>query len=396
MPPRPHVALIVETSKAFGRGILLGVSRWANVHGPWSIYVDERGPVDPPPAWLAKWAGHGVIVRAQTAEVAEVVRKLHVPVLDTLRQFADLKVPAVYSDDRAIGLAAAEHLIERHYRHLAFVGVEDAYWSDLRCEAFTLAVAGFDCHVYEPRSRRRFRASWEGGQDDLAEWLRDLPKPVGVMAAHDLRALCVLDACRRMGIAVPEQVAVIGVDDDEVLCRLADPPLSSVPHDLERIGSEAASLLAQLMQGAAPPDEPLLVKPLSVVARRSTDSVAIADPQVAAAMRFIREHACQGIRVEDVARQAGLSRRALERAFTAHLNSTPHAQICRVQMERITELLVETELSVEEVAYKAGFNYPAYMGVMFKKATKKTPAQFRSASRNGRNGGETRRRSRSG
>ena len=308
MPPRPHVALIVETSKAFGRGILLGISRWANVNGPWSIYVDERGPFDPPPAWLAKWEGHGVIVRAETTEVAEVVRSLRVPVLDTLRQFNDLNVPAVYADDRAIGVAAAEHLIERHFRHFAFVGVEVEYRLGPSPGAvFAAAVEDFDCHVYEPLSRRRFRASWEGGQDDLAEWLRDLPKPVGVMAAHDLRARCVLDACRRMGIAVPEQLArhrrrrrrsVVPFGRSAAVERAARPRAH---------WHGGGRLLDQLMQGAVPPDEPLLVKPLSVAPRQSTDIVAIADPQVAAAMRFIREHACQGIRVEDVAARAGLS-----------------------------------------------------------------------------------------
>ena len=196
MKPRPHVALIVETSKGFGRGLLRGISRYARAHGPWSIYVDERGPADPPPSWLRNWDGHGLIVRLQTREMLNFVRRMKLPAVDTLRQFDDHGLPAIYTDDEAISRAAAAHLLTKGFQHFGFVGVEGAHWSDLRCDAFVQAIrkAGFECHVYEPISRRRFRASWEGGQDDLSEWVQELPKPAGLMAAHDLRALCILDA----------------------------------------------------------------------------------------------------------------------------------------------------------------------------------------------------------
>jgi LacI family transcriptional regulator len=384
MPPfRPHVALIVETSKGFGRGLLRGISKYVRADGPWSIYVDERAAGDPPPTWLRDWEGHGVIVRAQTRELADAVLKLRVPVVDTLRQFDALMLPAIYTNDALVSAHAAEHLLAKGFRNFAFVGVENAHWSDLRCAGFEAAVrrAGHECHVYEPISRRRFRKSWEGGQDDLCEWINDLPKPVGIMAAHDLRALCVLDACRRTGTAVPEHAAIIGVDNDELLCDLADPPLSSVPHDLDRMGHEAAALLARLMNGEAAPAQPTFVDPFSVVARQSTDIVAIDDPVVASAMRFIREHACDGIKIDDVATHTGWSRRVLERAFERHVGISPHAQIVRTQLDRIKQLLTETELSIEVIADKSGFAYPAYMSVAFKKQTGQTPIEFRRAAR---------------
>jgi LacI family transcriptional regulator len=383
MKPRPHVALIVETSKAFGRGLLRGISRYTRAHGPWSIYVDERGPADPPPGWLRNWEGDGLIVRLQTRQMLNFVRRMRLPAVDTLRQFDDHGLPAIYTDDEAISSAAAAHLVAKGFQHFGFVGVEGAYWSDLRREAFARAVrkAGFPCHVYEPISRRRFRASWEGGQDDLCEWIQSLPKPAGLMAAHDLRALCILDACRRTETAVPERVAIVGVDNDEVLCDLADPPLSSVPHDLDRLGHESAALLDQLMSGAACPKRPRFVPPLALIARQSTDIVAIEDPVVASAMRFIREHACDGIRVDDIVAHARSSRRSLERAFTACLGTTPRAQIARIQLDRIKQLLTESDLSVEAIARKAGFEYAAYMGVFFKKATGQTPGEYRSAAR---------------
>src|SRR5262249_14356410 len=151
--------------------------------------------------------------------------------------------------------------------------------------------------VYSPILRSQFLESWEGGQTDLAAWLQNLPKPVGVMAAHDLRALHTLDACRRKGIAVPEQVAVIGVDNDETCCNVGDPPLSSVKLDLEEIGFTAAELLDRLMQGKSASKKLIALKPLGVVTRRSTDIVAVGDAITAQAVRYIRQRACEGASV---------------------------------------------------------------------------------------------------
>lgn len=376
-----HVALIIETSKGFGRGLLHGISRYVRTHSPWSIYVDERGLHDAPPTWLRNWKGDGIIVRAHTPRMAEVAREVGVPVVDTLHQLRNLDFAAVYSDDQAIAQMAAEHLLDRHFRNFAFVGVERSNWSRRRQDAFAEAIrdAGCTCHVYSPLSRRRFRESWEGGQDDLAEWLDELPKPVAVMAAHDLRALCVLDACRRIDLAVPEQIAIIGVDNDDVLCELADPPLTSVAHQLDRIGHEAASLLDRMMAGEDQPEEPLFVPPSRIVTRRSTDVVAISDPIIAAALRFIREHACDGISVQQVVRHTGLSRRALERGFTKYFSSTPHEQIVQLQLSRVRQLLTETEFTLEEIAIRAGFSSSAYLSVLFKKRTQQTPGEYRRA-----------------
>jgi LacI family transcriptional regulator len=376
---RPHVALIVETSKGFGRGLLLGIARYVRTHEPWSIYVDERSTGDPPPGWLRRWRGQGLIVRAHTPSVLRAVRALGVPVVHTLRQPADNVTPAVYSDDAAIARAVAAYLLERQFRNFAFVGVDGARWSRLRSQAFVAALAadGRRTAVYEPLSRRRFRASWEGGQDDLAEWIKQLPKPVGVMAAHDLRALCVLDACRRNHFDVPEQVAVVGVDNDEVLCELADPPLTSVAHQIDRLGYEAGALLERAMRGEPPPEAPLLLPPLEIVSRRSTDAVAINDSNVAAALRFIRERACGGVQVEQVCRHVGISRRALERGFARFFQSTPHEQILQVRIRRVQELLAHTDEPLEAIAKKSGFARAAYLSVCFRRETGQTPGEYR-------------------
>jgi LacI family transcriptional regulator len=308
-----------------------------------------------------------------------------VPAVDTLNHLRGLDVPSVISDHRAIARLAVEHLCERQFRHFAFVGVDRAVWSADRRDAVVeeLRASGHVCHVYSPLSRRHFLEGWEGGQQDLAEWLRGLPKPIGVIAAHDLRALCVLDACRRDGLPVPEQVAVIGVDNDEVLCNLGDPPLSSVRLDVELIGYEAAGLLEHLMKGKKAPAKPIMIAPQGVVTRRSTDTVAIEDALIAKAMRFIQQNACGSVGVDQVAAHCGVSRRHIERNFTKFLGSSPNEHIVRAKLARAKQLLSETDYSLDLVAEKSGFTHAAYLSVLFKKHLGQTPGEFRRTVCNG-------------
>ena len=375
---RPHVALIIETSKAYGRGVLRGIARYVRANGPWSIYHEERSRRDPLPPWLETWRGDGIIVRGQDSRTARPAMKTPAAVVDLGEDCLE-NLPRVESDNLAIARLAAEHLIDRGFQEFGYVGSEGTVWSARRQASFleTIHHKGGACSIYQGPAQRRPPGPWERSQDDLAEWLRALPKPAGVMAANDAIGLRVLEACRRGELAVPEEVAVVGVDNDEVLCDLAEPPLSSVAQDLHRIGYEAAALLDRLMAGEKPPEHPACFPPLGVVTRQSTDLVAIADPKIAAAVRYIREHACDGIGIEDVARRASLSRRALERRFVKHLGRPPHSEIFRVRLDRVKVLLIETELPLKVIAAKAGFQHVSSMCTSFKKKTGRSPGQYR-------------------
>ncbi|WP_437205789.1 XylR family transcriptional regulator [Planctomicrobium sp. SH664] len=378
----PHVALLIETSKTFGRSLLLGISRYSRTHGPWSIYFDEFGPDSKLPRWLKTWKGDGIITRTRNRAMAESILSLGVPVVDTLNQVSGLDVSGVYTDDGLIARAAAEHLLSQRIQHFAYVGVERASWSTRRGNAFveTLRQAGFDCHVYSPISRRRFAESWEGGQEDLADWLKELPKPVGLLAGHDMRAMCVFDACRRGEISVPEQVAIVGVDNDDVICNMSDPPLTSIPHRGEQIGYEAAALLARLMAGKVKKPESIMIPPLSLVVRRSTDIVAIDDPLMATALKLIRN--CHGdISVDELAQRLGLSRRAMERKFSETISVAPHDQIIAERLQRLKMLLQDTDFSLEAIALQMKMSSAAYVSTFFKKLTGRTPGEFRSECR---------------
>ena len=374
----PHVALIVETAKQYDRGVLQGIGRYIKGHGPWSVYLEERGPRDATPSWLKKWRGDGIIARIKDMAMTEALLATGAPVVELRRQVEGHGLPAVHCDDAAISRLAFEHFRERGFRQFASCGRPGERWSDLRESAFVarVAAASWLCDTYAPPRPGR-AMTWEQEQDDVARWLGGLPHPVAVLACNDIRGLQVLDACRRTGLAVPETVAVLGVDNDVVLCELSDPPLSSIDQDLGRIGYEAAALLDRLMTGAPPPGAPILVEPVGVVARLSTESMAIDDPAVAAALRLIRQHGCDGKGVDELANRTGVSLRVLQRRFKARTGRTLHEEAQNVQLARVRQMLAETDLKLEAIAHRAGFHYIGYMSSFFKKKTGMTPGEYR-------------------
>ncbi len=375
----PHVVLIVETSSSYGRRLLRGITRYVRPRGPWSIFFQESDLGAAPPEWLRSWRGDGAICRLLDQELAHHFRRAKVPVVNLNDVHGPWGLPRAQSDQLAIGRLAAEHLLERGFRHFAFCGFTGHGWSKGRNEGFagTLRAAGRDCGFYESPWGGAAAPSWEEGQGEIGRWLRELPRPVGVMACNDVRGQQVLDACQRIGASVPDEVAVIGADDDELLCELCNPPLSSVVPNPERVGYEAAALLDQLMAGAKAPADELLIEPLGVTTRQSSDVLAVEDAHIAAAVRHIREHACLGLSVADLLKHVPVSRTTLEQQFRKYLGRSPQAEIRAVQLKRVKQLLAETDLPLSQIADLAGYKHPEYVNVVFKRETGETPGQYR-------------------
>lgn len=369
-----RVGVVIETSNAYSRGLIRGVMGYARGRGGWSLWLaeSERGH---PPAALREWAGDGLLARVENPQVASAVRAAGKPVVDVSAARLLPEVPWVETDDTAIAVAAFQHLRDQGLTHFGYTGDDRFNWSRWRQDHFTRLVtaAGFDCSVCPPVDR----GSWEKQRVETGRWLAGLPKPVGVMACYDLRAREVLDACQAVGLQVPDEVAVLGVDNDELLCDLAEPPLSSVAPNTGRAGAEAAALLDRLMAGEEVPPTAHLIEPLGVVRRQSTDVLAIDDPDVAAAVRFIRANACRGIGVSALLREIAVSRRVLETRFSKIRGHTPHEEIVRVQIARAKEILTQTDLPLAAVASQVGFAHPEYLSVAFKKATGVTPGTYR-------------------
>jgi LacI family transcriptional regulator len=377
---RKQVALLIETSNAYARGLLQGVVHYIREHQPWSFHLMEQGRGDDPPAWLKRWSGDGIIARIETARIARAVVQAGVPAVDVSAARLVPKLPWVETDDEQIARLAAEHLLERGFKHFGFCGDARFNWSVCREKHFCarVAAAGLDVHCYEPAGEAGDVAAQAA---DLRRWLREMPKPVGVMACYDIRGQQVLDACRSGGLAVPGEVAVVGVDNDELLCDLASPPLSSVIPNAHRTGYEAAALLDRMMAGKRVPATARLIAPLGVTARQSTDVLAVDDREVARAVQFIREHACDGINVGDVLRAVPLSRRVLEQRFQRMLGLTPREEILQVRLARVKQLLGETDLPLYLIAERTGFEHVEYLSVVFKREMALTPSAFRTTAR---------------
>jgi LacI family transcriptional regulator len=385
----PKVALLVETSLGYGRGFLRGVVRYARLHGPWAFYIIP-GDLRQVLPKMEEWGGTGIIARIETPQVAKAILATGLPVVSLDLSRAQLaadnplsQVSEVCPDSEKAGRMVAEYLIEKGLRQFAFVGVwGDPLWSTRRQEGFCsrLAEAGFTCHVYPipqtPADRR-----WGREQSLMGDWFQNLPKPIGVMACDDDRGRQTLEACRLAGVQVPEDVAVVGVDNDEVLCELSDPPLSSVALNTERGGFEAAALLDGLMSGRIRTPQRILVDPIRVVTRQSSDVLAIEDRQVGMALRFIHNNATRNIGVRDVAAHVQCSRRTLELRFRQTAKRSINETIQRARLDRVKQLLVETDLQVTQIAEITGFASSNYLIRLFRQLLGESPIEYRTRQR---------------
>lgn len=388
MSKGPKVVLLIESSRASGRALLRGVANFTHHHRPWSFYWEPRG-LETAHGGLKKLGADGVIFRDVGTLKAEVLR-LGIPAV--VISHASAEVPGlinVVTDSEAIGHLAADHLLRCGFHHFAYFGcavencgspgegLEQTPWSKNRLEAFSRRVteAGFSppavCVL------PGWEADWPKIRDRLAEWLARLPTPLGVMACNDDCAVQVVEACKLAGLAVPDVVGIVGADNDEVVCGLAEPPLTSVALNFERAGYEAAEALEKLMRRSKPQSVHISVPATHLVARRSTDVVAVEDQRLAKALRFVRNNVNRPISVDDVARAAGASRRVLERRFREGLGRSVLHEIRRVRANEIARLLVETNWPIGRIADALGFEDDRHFSRYFYSIKNLSPIAFR-------------------
>jgi LacI family transcriptional regulator, galactose operon repressor len=379
----PRVALLIETSREYGRALLRGIMRYARLHGPWSFYLT---PGDFLQALPEMTHGAGIIARVENVEIAEAILATGLPavildpdgaILDQVPKLSELSV--VSSDSEGAARMCAAHFLERGFQNFAFVGLGNRVWSERRRNAFCSAIndAGFHPHVYpQPDDDAQF--GWEREQSLLARWIEGLPAPVGVMACNDDRGRNVLEACRLAGAHVPEEVAVIGVDNDELFCELSDPPLSSVALNAEHGGYRTAHLLDQLMKGNTTSVQRLIVEPVEVVTRRSTDVKLRESREVSLVMNFIHRNRSRSFTINEVAESLGISRRNLEVKFRRATGTTILAEIQRIRLNHAKQMLRETDLPIPQVAESSGYRSASYLTQVFRKELGATPAKFRT------------------
>ena len=377
---RRSVALLIETSNGYSRGLFEGVIAYTKVHGSWSVYLTEQERGAAPPTWLKNWGGDGIIARIETDAIGRQLVQCGVPIVDLSAARHIKGVPWADTEDRAIANLAFQHFAERGFRNLAYCGDAGFQWSMKRGLHFRQFAETASCQFFEHQSVARYARSFDAVAEKqrIKDWIRQLPRPVGIMGCYDFKAQEVLDACRQSGVPVPTEVAVIGVDNDHLICELSEPSLSSIIPDTKQTGYEAASLLDRMMAGEVITDEqPLMTQPLGIQLRESTDTVAIEDDQIAKALQFIRRKASANIRVTDVLEHVDLSRRAFEHRFKKLVGLTPHEEIQRVRMNRVKELLRDTDLTVPQIAERLGFEHSEYLGAAFKREVGQSPGEYR-------------------
>ena len=364
---RGRIMVLVDPAYDYFRRIVEGVRAYRSGDRPWSITFGDTTILNKPGAIEGLEQVAGIIAAMGHEGQEQAVAQLGVPAVNVSSRLSPAEAlhPRVSVDNEAVGRLGAEHLLERGFKRLAFCGIQ-AWFSQQRAAAFeaAAAAAGVPCEIERP------------GVSGLAGFLGGLATPVAVMASDDQRASHVLECLGRLELAVPEEVAVIGVNN-EWHCHLATPTLSSVDPSAEQVGFEAARLLDRLLQGEAPPAEPVLVAPRGVVERASTQVLAIDDPEVRRAVEFIRDNACRGIGTEQVLDQTNVSRPTLTKRFRAALGCTVREEIRRVQFARARQLLIDTDLKVPEVADRCGFSSFTRFTDQFSKRFGEPPTTFR-------------------
>ncbi len=402
MPAAPLVAVILDAARPYDRLIIAGVATFARERTQWSLYVEED-PLQKLPD-LARWHGQGIIANFDDRRVATAIRGLDIPVVGVGGGYgwheASSGIPYIYTDNQVIGRLGAEHLLACGFKTLAFCGyprTATSGWSEERSAAFAQACgrAKRPCHPFAGRHGNARR--WADLQGELTHWLSQLPKPLGLMACNDVRARHVLEACRTLGLRVPHDVAVLGVDNDEMVCELTDPPLSSVDQAARRIGYEAAAALDRLMQpaqeastGRGHRSQPhrsqagtqrIVVPPIGVVARASTDTLATSDPAVVETLHALRRTPWMRPAVEALAAAVGLSRTSLESRFKAAVGRSLHEEYVRLRLAATRRLITGSDLPLKTVAARTGFPSVQYMTTFLRRHTGLTPARLRDLER---------------
>jgi len=384
MTRKPRIALFFQTELGYWLEVLQGITQFSSLYGPWEfllanfgdVSIDRLGP---------DMAIDGICFHEAVGQnLSEPIIASGIPAVN-LDGEPRGTMPSVGPDDAAIGRAAAVHLLERRFHHFAFCGFDHRTFSERRRAGFTAALRenGRSCHVFHGDSSANTWGAFGNNpaQKQIGAWIQSLPKPVGIMACTDLRARHVVLSCAACSIHVPEDVAIVGVDNVSSICESTSPPISSIPLDGRRTGFEAASMLTKLMSAQALPTHLLHVPPASVAVRRSTDIFAIEDREVAAAARFVADHAHEPISVDTICEAVVISRRALEQRFRRIFNRGLYEEILRVRLARAKRLLAETDLSMSEVAQAIGLPSGQALSEFFRRMADATPSAYRKSTR---------------
>lgn len=378
-----RVAVLVDTSSSWGRQIVTGIHDYIRKHERWQMFIETRGLQE---VWSVPtgWRGDGIIARISNPHLATDLKARNIPVVNVSGiQMPGIDFPRVSTDLNAVGHLAAQHFLDRGFKSFAYCSLTGLSYVLQLQESFaqTVKAAGGVCNIYAAKPGLGAEMDWNSDLTQLGEWMKSLPKPVGMLAWDYSSGRAIMFAAELAELLVPEEVAVLCGGDDDLLCEVLQTPMSGIRAATEQIGHEAARLLDEMMRGGQHPSHPVFFPPSKIITRHSTDTLAIHDSTMVKALNHIRNNAYKPLQVIEVCRAAGVSRRALEQRFMQVLHRTPASEIRRVHLERAKRLLEETELPIPDVAEAAGYGSPEYMAGIFRSELQTTPLKYRKTIR---------------
>jgi LacI family transcriptional regulator len=383
----PKVLLLVDFSEEYGRGLLNGIAKYSRLFGPWNfcripLVYRNKSEVNSIISWAREWGTDGIIAQIQNENIYRQLLQLKKPLIaqDAVERFP--QIPNITGSYFETGKMAAAYFIEKGFKNFAFYGFENIVWSRERCQGYCEKVesAGYKVHIYQ-HQKEETPPLWSYKESSLSDWLKALPKPIAIMTCDDNQGQHVTEACKAVGISVPEQISVLGVDNDLSICNLSDPPLSSISLNTEKGGFEAAHILSKMMLEKDGHYKDIYVEPLKIIARRSTDFLAVDDKEISKALHFIYYHYKENIGVEQVVNATALSRRVLEKRFQSVLKRSILDEINALRIEHVKQLLIETELSVTEISSICGYTDIKNLSRYFRKHQNIKPLEFRKQKR---------------
>ncbi|MBI9017722.1 MAG: DNA-binding transcriptional regulator [Phycisphaerae bacterium] len=381
MPKITKVVLFLESSRQYGRDLISGIAQYSLLHGPWTFYKEDtfycrqHSKINDF-SWIKRWGADGIITR--DFQEIHKLKDLGLPIIAVEAfQEAISDIVEIVSDHKQIGVLACDYFMSHGFHNFAYCGFQDMPWSMRRAESFADAIGKKEYKVDIFNSKSQRLTNWDKEYPILIDWLKSLPKPVAILCCNDDRGNDIIEACKTAGLKVPYEVAVLGVDNDQQVCDLTNPPLSSITLSTQKAGYLAAEALDRLISGQKVQTANIQVKVLGVHSRQSTDSMAIDDRQVAQALHYINQNDKKLIQVSDVLEAVGCSRKGLDQKFQRCLGHSVFAEIRRMRIQNICNMLSNTNISISEIALKLGYNDADHIARFFKQEKDITPMEYR-------------------
>ncbi|MDR0575337.1 MAG: DNA-binding transcriptional regulator [Tannerella sp.] len=378
-----RVILLTDLSEEYAKNLLKGIVRYSNRHEPWVLckmplsYRAEHA-VEGVLAWAKKWKADGIIAQFYNTDNVSVFRENGIAAIAQDFKLRFTEIPNITGAHKETGWMGADYFIRKGFKNFAFYGFSGIVWSFERCEGFLEEITRhhLEKNFYEYRNTD-FKELWYYETAPLAAWLKILPKPVALMACDDNQGHHIAEVCKQCGIKIPEEIAILGVDNDEAVCSLSSTPLSSVNQAVEKGGYETARLMEMMIKNPNASYDDVVIRPTHITTRQSTDIYATADKYISIVLKYIHQHTNKKLRIDDLTRLVPLSRRLLETRFKQETGMPVHTYITNLRIERFSHYLLETDAPITEIVDQTEFSDYKNIARQFKKIKGCTPSEYR-------------------